>query len=216
LEKLALMPASFKERGIWFGDLGRALEMSGAPQPDSMEEMRALSDTERDAYSDAGSGIVLAPGFLGRVRSEPEWEQVFGFSGFGVTLGMSTGESSTGPPPRQMAYMGGDFDVDLIRQRLLALEYEEKEASSETYYSIRDDYQWAPSSWPGRFALGSMNPVFVGADTFIAASATDMVTDILAAWAGETPSLATDLAFSSLAEELGDPLSAASSPGRPS
>ena len=53
-----------------------------------------------------------------------------------------------------------------------------------------------------------MNRVYVSDTALIASPATEYVTSMLATWANESPSLADDDAFSSLALALGDPLSA--------
>lgn len=209
LATLKQLPASFKDQGIWYGDAGRALELKGVVPPTSLDELMAWSETDRDAYSEALQGTTLAPGFLMKVNSEPDWERVFGFNGFGVSVALSTGPVSTGGGPKTAAFLKGNFDAEEIRLRLKELEYQEIEAYGETYYTIRDDYQWPSFTSPAMFALGSMNRVFVEDDVLIAAPATDMVTDILAAWAGEQSSLSEDTAFSSLAAALGDPLSAA-------
>ena len=64
LEKLYLIPAHFKDEGVWYGDIGRALEIAGVQAPRNRDDL-TRSDSVRDAYSDARRGIVLAPGFLG-------------------------------------------------------------------------------------------------------------------------------------------------------
>jgi hypothetical protein len=105
LEKLSLMPATFKEKSICYGDLGRVLEMAGIPQLGSLDELLAQSDEERDAYRDASKSVVLDPGFVNRLNGEPEWEQVFGFDFFGISLALMMGEVSTGMSPRIVAYL---------------------------------------------------------------------------------------------------------------
>ena len=88
------------------------------------------------------------------------------------------------------------------------LGYEEIEVSGRTYFSIRDDYTWPSFGRPDAIALGAMNRVYVSGAALIASPATEFVTGMLAAWANESPSLADDSAFSSIALALGDPLSA--------
>ena len=207
MEKLSLIPASFKDKGVWYGDLGRALEMAGIPAPRSRED---LADRDvRDAYLEARSGIVLAPALLGNVYSEPSWGEVFGFNGYEVTRAVSLGGSFLAPNPfSSSAYLEGDFDEAAIRQNLQDLGYEEIEASGLTYFSKGKDNEWPSLGGPDGFALGDMNRVFVSGKVMIAARTTDFVTAMLATWANESPSLAEDAAFSGLATALGDPLSA--------
>ena len=82
----------------------------------------------------------MAPAFLGGVYSNPEWEEVFGFNGYEVALAVSFGGMINGP--LLPTYLEGDFDDDAIRQKLLAIGYEEIEASGRIYFSIRGDYAW--------------------------------------------------------------------------
>ena len=174
---------------MWYGDLGRALETAGVQAPRSRDDL--TQPDVRDAFSDARSGIVLAPGFLGGVFGEQEWEEVFGFNGYEVTLAVSFGDTSSAPLS-STAYLEGSFDDDAIRQKLLDLGYEEIEASGRTYFSMNDDNSWGSLARPGGFALSSMNRVYVSGTALIVAPATEFVTGMLAAWANETPSLADD------------------------
>ena len=148
----------------------------------------------------------MAPAFLGGVRNEPSWEEVFGFNGYEVAQAVSFGETRYGP--FLPTYLEGDFDDDAIRQKLQGLGYEEIEASGRTYYSKGKDREWPSFAEPDGIATGSMNRVYVSDTALIVATDTAFVTGILATWANESPSLADDAAFSSLALALGDPLSA--------
>ena len=207
LEKLSLIPASFKDKGVWYGDLGRALEMAGVQQPRSWDD---LADRDaRDAYNEARRGIVMAPALLGNVYSQPSWGDVFGFNGYEVTRAVSLGDSFLAPSTfSSSAYLEGDFDDAVIRQKLQGLGYEEIEASGLTYFSKGKDNEWPSLSGPDGFALGDMNRVYVSGTSMIAARNTEFITAMLATWANESPSLAEDDAFSGLANALGDPLSA--------
>ena len=205
LAKLSLIPAQFKDQGVWYGNLGLALEMAGVQAPRNRHDL-TQSDSARDSYSDARRGIVLAPGFLGAVFSNQEWEEVFGFNGYEVAQAVSFGETSSWP--LSAAYLEGDFDDNAIRQKLVDLGYEEIEAFGRAYFSIRDDNAWGSFASPDAIAGGAMNRVYVSGAALIASPATEFVTGMLAAWANESPSLADDAAFSNIALALGDPLSA--------
>lgn len=208
MEKLSLIPATLKDKGLWYGDLGRALEMAGVQPPRSRED---LADRDaRDAYNDARGWVVLAPDFLGSFIGQEEWEEVFGFNGLEVTAAVGFGGTILGlSTPSSAAYLEGDFDGAAIRQKLRDLGYEEIEASGRTYFSMNDDNSWGSLMSPGGIATGSMNRVYVSDTALIVAPATAYVTDVLAAWADEAPSLADDAAVSGVARALGDPLSAA-------
>ena len=209
LEKLSLIPANLKDIGVWYGDLGRALEMAGVQPPRSREDL-AQSAGVRDAYLDASDGVVMAPGFMGNVFGNQEWQEVFGFNGFEVTRAVGFGGSPLGlaPPLDSAAYLEGDFDAGAIRQKLLDLRYEGVEASGRTYFSKGDDHKWPSLMSPDGIATGSMNRVYVSDTALIVAPATEYVTSMLATWANELPSLADDAAFSAIALALDDSLSA--------
>ena len=165
LAKLSLIPAQFKDQGVWYGNLGLALEMAGVQAPRNRHDL-TQSDSARDAYSDARRGIVLAPGFLGAVFSNQEWEEVFGFNGYEVAQAVSFGETSSWP--LSAAYLEGDFDDNAIRQKLVDLGYEEIEAFGRAYFSIRDDNAWGSFASPDAIAGGAMNRVYVSGAALIA------------------------------------------------
>ena len=193
---------------MWYGDLGRALEMAGVQQPRSWDD---LADRDaRDAYNEARSGIILAPGFLGSFIGQQEWADVFGFNGLEVTLAVGFGGSALGLAfPSSEAYLEGDFDDAAIRQKLRDLGYEEIEESGRTYFLMNDDNSWGSLSSPSGIATGSMNHVYVSSTALIVAPATAFITAVLATWANESPSLADDAAVSGIVLALGNPLSAA-------
>ena len=208
MDKLSLIPASFKDKGLWYGNLGRALEMAGVQPPRSRDD-QADRDV-RDAYLEARDRIILAPDFLGSFIGQPEWEDVFGFNGMEVTLAFGFGGSALGLAfPSSEAYLEGDFDDNAIRQKLRELGYGEIEVSGRSYFSLNDDNSWGSLMSPSGIATGSMNRVYVSDTALIVAPATAFVTGMLATWANESQSLADDVAVSGVALALGDPLSAA-------
>lgn len=135
-----------------------------------------------------------------------QWEEIFGFGLFDVDLSVVFGSHSAHPLP--MAYLEGDFRENAMRERLLNLGYQERTAGEITYYSIRCDYK-ASLQDPGQSRAMYMNRVFVEDGTLVAAPETDRIVKVLEHQAGQTPSLADDVMFSSLAASLGDPFSAA-------
>ena len=208
MELLERMPLSFKERGIWFGDNARALELSHAPSPQSLQELRALDEAEREAYFRAWRDVVRVSGWIHGFRDQPqEWVQTFGLSPINITSGLGFGGGISSP--LEPAYIKGNFDAALVHQRLIDLGYESREAGGRTYYAHNEDYKGDLRDPVTRLALSSMNRVYIDNETLVAAPATDLMVSMLEAWAGAKPSLADDPGVKGIASSFRDPLSAA-------
>jgi hypothetical protein len=123
LRVMEKLPASFGGKGVWFADYARAWELAGLPpRPSNLEGFLALSEEEREAYSRARWGLTFGPNQLGAARQYArEWEELFGFSGFAVSLAVGTGYTDL--TPFGTAYLEADFDAEDFRQRLLELGY---------------------------------------------------------------------------------------------
>ena len=199
------MPLSFKERGIWFGDNKRALDLADAPQPKSVEEIRALSEAELEGYLNALGNVVQAAGF-GRFRGQPQdWVETFGLNYYGIARGVRTGRDGT--HPYVLAYVEGNFDPATVRQRLLALGYESLETAGLAYYAAPQGFHKLDNP-ASRLSLKSMDHVFIGDGVLMAAKASDMLTDALKVRAGAALSMADDPPVLGIASSLEDPLSA--------
>jgi len=203
------MPVSFKERGVWFSDIARTLELAGGPPFQSSDALLEVTEAERaaylGAYIEALRGTALGSALMPRAR-ETRWKEVFGFHWFDVKLAASSGAWST--EPTQVSYFEGDFDARVIRRKLQHLGYAEHKAAGQSYYAVRGDFGIDCQDEGSSLALNSMNRVFVNDGVLIAAPATEMLVPILEARAGIGNTLMDDRAFGHLAEMLGDPLSA--------
>lgn len=209
VELLEKMPLSIKERGLWFGDNERALELANAPQPRSLEEIRALGDEEVEDYVNALGNVVQVAGF-GRFQGQlQEWTETFGLNYFGIARGARTGGDSR--HPHVLAYVEGDFDPATVRQRLLALDYERREAAGLAYYAVPKDFHQL-SNPAARLTMNSMDHVFIGEGVLMAAPATgilvDAMVEALKVRAGAAPSMADEPPVLGIARSLGNPLSA--------
>ena len=87
---LETMPLSVMERGIWFGDNERALELADSPHPKSVDEIRALSEAEREQYLDALSSVVHVADFGRSTGQAQEWKETFGINHFAIARGART------------------------------------------------------------------------------------------------------------------------------
>lgn len=201
-------PLSWAETGVWFLDWGRALEMAGAPRPRTMEEFGALTQEQREQYSQATYGIAPGPNAREQMREYPaESEEDMGLSVWRMDLGIGPGTTSS--EPVQPAYMEGEFDGTTVRRKLLDLGYEEREAAGRTYYAVHEDYAGDFGAPTSLLRFNSYNRLYVDDSTLITAPATEMLEGVLGTWAGEEPSALTNAAFVGIGEALWDALSVA-------
>lgn len=209
VELLERMPLSLVKMGLWFGDNERALELADAPQPRSVEEIQALDDAEVEDYVNALSNVVQAAGF-GRFQGQlQEWTETFGLNYFGIARGARTGSQSV--HPHVLAYVEGDFDPATVRQRLLALDYERREAAGLAYYVVPNGFH-SLSNPASRLSINRMDHVFIGEGVLIAAPGADVLAnafvEALKVRVDAAPSMADHPPVLSIARSLGDPLSA--------
>jgi len=204
---LKQIPLSLKTRGLWFGDRLGALEAAGAPTPGDSDQLRALSQDERDRYASAYAGVVLAPDLISQMRSElGEWIDVFGVDPFSVDLAVSTGATSIAP--LGPVFLKGSFDETSISEKLTELGYAKSEAGGQTYFSIREDFQGDFRDPGSLLALNRMNRVFVSDDTIIAAPDTGSIGEYLELRAEDGIALSSDIGVSAVLGSLGVFLSA--------
>ena len=193
------------ERGIWFGDNERALELADSPHPKSVDEIKALSEAELDQYLDALRGVVQVADF-GRFRGQPqEWKKTFGINHFAIAHGARTGGESIGP--HALRYVEGDIDAATVRQKLAALGYEDREVSGIAYQTIPKGFH-SPENPASPLALNRMDHVFTGEGVLMTAPRAEMLADALEVRAGAAPSMADDPRFLAISRSLGDPVSA--------
>ena len=199
------MPLSLIERGIWFGDNERSLELADAPQPRSLYEIRALSEAELEAYSRALRYVVQVVD-LGASRGQPqEWLETFGLNHFGTARGATAGGQSG--HPHVLSYVEGEFDAATVRQRLLALEYERNEAAGLAYYAVPEGFHGLGNP-VSRLTMNSMDHVFISEGVLMAAPTAEILADALKVRASTAPSMADDPPVLGIARSLGQPLSA--------
>ena len=211
LKVMEELPLSFKEEGLWFADFGRARELAGVPQPGNLAGFLALSEDEREAYQAATQGLVQGPGLFSSIQDIREWEQSLGFTQFNVVVAVSTGEINPEAPPREAAYLMGEFDQARLRQGLLDMGYIEGSVKGVTYYDAPRSTLESTRSNPLSFiAYNSMKRVVLGEGTLAISGvqSIDLLPSFPGVALGEVPSLDDDVAFSELAALLWNPLSA--------
>ena len=205
---LALLPLSFEGEGIWFSNSRQALDVAGVPNPESFEQMRSWSEAEREKYIGARSGI-WGPNLIMVMRQTPEWGDGFGFSQFQVDASVATGEDYTSPFGTSVHL--GRFDADIVRSHLDALGYQIDSIGDHEFHSIDLDTAWERRSNPTHRAIYNSRAVRISVtdDVLVVSPDADPMAQVLAAKAGESPSLEESESFSRVASALSDPLRAA-------
>ena len=200
---LGFVPYSFlEEHDIFFNDPAKAKQLHGFEDIVSWETFLKIADEKSESLGMAIGelGITSITG----VRSTLEWIQVFGFDSMMADRSVFVDR----PPPGIFSIMEGDFNEDLIIDKLDELGYEETEHGSYTYHHIFGDHDINLDSKVTRLAMGSMNRVAVLDDTIITAPATDIITGLLDAMAGDVDAVIDNVACRALANSMGEVLAA--------
>ena len=198
---LGYVPYSFlEEREIWFINFGKAKEMYGVEDITSVEDARSLPEDRledlRKAFSETGGSI-------------PDWRSkelspLIGFDGMMTDRIIHNGIA----PPQNFSISEGNFDEELIADLLTGQGYTKTDYGSYSYYGIHGDYDIEMTHPLARMVLAAMNRIAVFDDTIIVSPATEYVTGIFDAMAGDTPSITDNAACRALADSLGDVLTA--------
>ena len=205
---LSLLPLSFEEEGIWFSNFRQALDVAGVPNPGSFEELLSRPEAEGEKYRKALGGIY-GPNLIKVMRQTPEWGDSFGFSQFQVDASVATGEMYTWHSDTSVHL--GRFDTDLVRSRLDALGYQIDSMDDREFHSIDLRTAWDQRGSPAHRAIYNARVVriFVTDDVLVVSPDRDLMAQVLATKAGESPSLEESESFSRVTLALSDPLRAA-------
>lgn len=204
---LSRLPASFRDQGIWFADYQGAIELVGAPNPSSVEELLVLSDAEREEYLAARQGLIFRSDMLQRSSQYSEaWNDAFGFDSPAASRMVSAGSDPSSP--FGTTYLELKFDTADIRQHLLDRGYQECVEAGGIYYAIRHDREQDIRDPVGRIASSTMNRLVLGNSWMVASPDTAPVVSFLEVAAGADV-LLDDPAIASVAPELDNSLSAA-------
>jgi hypothetical protein len=199
---LGYIPFSFlEEDDVWFINFGKAKQIYGGEDVNTIEEYKDLPDERRKALSNA---MMETGGLFPNWRSQEELSSVVGFDGLTPDRIINIGVV----PPRNFSILEGNFDEELITGKLTEQGYSKTNYGSYPYYVIGEDFNISLSSPLGRLVMASMNRLAVLNDTIVASPATEYVTGIFDAMAGDTPSVIDNPACRALADSLGDVLTA--------
>ena len=208
LSALESLPLEFAERGIWFAHPKGSLEVSGAPRPRSFEELESLPEDQQQKWArNSGAGVSRLLSTASQTMAH--WKEAYGFSFFEVDAVTVTGMHND--MMLETNRITGQFDEESIIQHLTELGYRTEPAGDDVYYAIRDDFgqDLSLTNPATRSALGSANRIFVGDNLLVVAPDTPPVVQVIRARNGQVPSLADSPAFTAIAAELSDPLTAA-------
>ena len=207
LGAMASLPREFQERGIWFSNPKQSLEVAGAPRPADLEELESWPLDKQQKYV-MNSGSPVSSLVITMRQTMPHWEEAYGFSFFEIDAGTVTGMETF--LPFETNYLAGEFDEETIVRHLTDLGYRTESVGDDVYYAIRNDREQDPSlSNPAtRSAFGYANRIFVADNLLIVSPDTTPVLQVIRARNGKVPSVADSPAFSAIAAELSDPLTA--------
>jgi hypothetical protein len=203
---LELLPYTFVEdHDIWFGNPGRARELHGLDDLESYETIEEAikqmpEEQQRQFVSDFVAAMLAFPPWASRPNVPP-------LVGFNV---MMAGYLLSGDvvSPHGYFIMAGSFDTELIGQKLIEQGYTKTHYGKYSYYGIRGDFEIDLSHPLGKIVMGSMNRVAVQDNIIIISPVTADITDIFNAMAGDIPSTIDNAICRTLADSLGDVLSA--------
>jgi hypothetical protein len=204
---LASFPLSFGSEGIWFSNIGQALDVAGVPSPGSAEEFRSWPEDEREQYREALGGIFGSRLFV-VMRQTPKWSDALGFSEFQVDAAISTGPIDTWP--FATSFHTGRFDADVVDGRLGALGYRVESSGTWDFHSVDDDVLREQRASPVGSALyqSRAKRIFVADDVLVSSPDTDPMVQVLSTHDGQSSSLDQAESFSRVALEIADPLRA--------
>lgn len=128
---------------------------------------------------------------------------IVGFDGMAIDHIMFSGII----PPRSFSIFEGNFDEELIADKLAELDYDTAEHGTDTYYTKGEDYNINMDELSG-MVLNSMNRVAILNDTIVTAPSTEKVTAILDTITDNERSIMDIVACRELADSLGEVLTA--------
>jgi hypothetical protein len=196
---------------LWFSNMARIKYLAGV-EPNIDVNDFVNKTTEKEVYRlrmNLMAGYTLSD-FSGGSHLE-QWQDTFGFNAFdtsqeiwGMKLIQPEESSSV------FSVMKGNFDKNNIVGKLNNLGYQPKAYGSLEYYSIRADNQVdLKSSQAANIAMAYLNRVMVEEREIIAAPADDIVFSVIKSRSDKQKSLKDSLAYTRVAESLGDVLGAA-------
>lgn len=208
LASMKKVPISWNTDSVWFQDWAEAYRLAGLTGRPTLEDFLARKNDVLQPYADATRGFVFGPELRENEKEFlKEWQEAFGFNLFQFDLALYAGKGAWWDGKWKPGYYEGAFDAATVRQKLLALGYQEKQAAGRTYYTIRDDLSTSIQA-PFRYAFSHLNRVYVDDKTMVAAPMTAQMEETLATLGGSGATLADDKAFSAVAKALDSPLSA--------
>jgi len=205
---MGYVPLSFlDEHDIWYTDPGAIKLRFSLPDVYTVDDIRALPDEQGPAFLNALGALPVPASQIAphRVGDLLGWD----WTGIDRAVFHDT------PPPWGFNVVEGKFDEDLIAEKLLAQGYENTAYGESAFYQIRGDMEIDLQSDLGRIAMAQLNRVAVLDDALILAPATDIMTGVLDAMAGNAASVMDDPAAEAVTAALGDALGAVLiTPGR--
>jgi heat shock protein HslJ len=169
---LGFVPNTFMEKhDIWYSDPGTLKERYGMENLNSVEDIRQLEGEKSKEFLDDLDALPVAQSYSQKYWLEP----LTGWNWVNIDRAVF----SETPAPWGFSVVEGDFDEELIGEKLTEQGYAKSEYGAKTYYHINDDMQINMGSELGRMVLAQLNRVAVLDDTLVVAPATGIMTGVL-------------------------------------
>ena len=199
---LAFVPYSFLENyDIFFGNLGKAKELYKIEDVDSLEALKQLPEEQRKTFAAAWSETSAT---FPTWNSQGDTAPLTGFDIYSFDRILMLNNF----PPHISYLAQGNFDEELIANKLMEQGYFKTDYGAYSYYGIGGDLQINLGSPLGRIVLAAMNRLAAFDNALIISPTTGQVTGIFDTMSGDTPSVMDNAACQALVDSLGDVLMA--------
>ena len=203
-EIMAVLPVTAADSGVWYSNPALALELAGAEEARKPTEWESFTPEQQQAYQDASAGLRDSAIRFSMKQAYPDWDETFGFGAWDVSAMAETG--ATMWQGFQTHVLIGEFDPAIVNRKLLDLGFAERNHLGVGYLTLPEGVR-PELDWLRQITLNSeMRNVLVEEQRLITAPTEEKMQEVLAARAGEIPSLVDHAAFGDLASLAPDPL----------
>ena len=198
---LKIIPYSFlSEHDISYSDHKITKQIHGYEQINNIDAWMQLSDGERKEYLEAMPRLT---GF----QLENRWEQLMSLTGIDYWA-IDTMIYDDFVPPEKFVILEGNFNQELIINKLIEQGYQKVDYGQYSYYSSGEDFALDLSHPIGMVFMADINQVAVLDNIIVAAPYKAAITGVLDTLSGKQKAVIKEPTGQALASSLGEVLSA--------